>query len=166
MASRSPRPSSRCRPTLTMPSARPPRMPARIAGLEVKRIINEPTAAALAYGLDNGKAQTVMVYDLGGGTFDVSLIRNRRWHRAGACPPAAITTSAATTSMPRIVQLAGGQLQGCPRCGSDHRPRGHAAPAGGSRKGEERAFHRHPDRAEPAVHHHRAGRAHCTCRPP
>lgn len=47
----------------------------RIAGLEVRRIINEPTAAALAYGLDNGKTQNVMVYDLGGGTFDVSLIR-------------------------------------------------------------------------------------------
>ena len=47
----------------------------RIAGLEVKRIINEPTSAALAYGLDNGRTQTVMVYDLGGGTFDVSLIR-------------------------------------------------------------------------------------------
>ena len=47
----------------------------RIAGLEVRRIINEPTAAALAYGLDNGRTQTVMVYDLGGGTFDVSLIR-------------------------------------------------------------------------------------------
>ena len=47
----------------------------RIAGLNVRRIVNEPTAAALAYGLDNGRAQTVMVYDLGGGTFDVSLIR-------------------------------------------------------------------------------------------
>ncbi|MDD5859427.1 MAG: molecular chaperone DnaK [Eubacteriales bacterium] len=46
----------------------------RIAGLDVKRIINEPTAAALAYGLDNEKDQTIMVYDLGGGTFDVSLI--------------------------------------------------------------------------------------------
>lgn len=46
----------------------------KIAGLEVKRIINEPTAAALAYGLDNEKEQTIMVYDLGGGTFDVSLI--------------------------------------------------------------------------------------------
>ncbi len=45
-----------------------------IAGLEVKRIINEPTAAALAYGLDNGKEQKIMVYDLGGGTFDVSII--------------------------------------------------------------------------------------------
>ena len=47
----------------------------RIAGLNVKRIINEPTAAALAYGLDNSKTQKVMVYDLGGGTFDVSLIQ-------------------------------------------------------------------------------------------
>ena len=47
----------------------------RIAGLNVKRIINEPTAAALAYGLDNGKTQKVMVYDLCGGTFDVSLIQ-------------------------------------------------------------------------------------------
>ena len=46
----------------------------RIAGLEVKRIINEPTAAALAYGLDNEKEQKIMVYDLGGGTFDVSII--------------------------------------------------------------------------------------------
>lgn len=46
----------------------------RIAGLDVKRIINEPTAAALAYGLDNEKEQKVMVYDLGGGTFDVSVI--------------------------------------------------------------------------------------------
>ena len=46
----------------------------RIAGLDVKRIINEPTAAALAYGLDNEKEQKIMVYDLGGGTFDVSII--------------------------------------------------------------------------------------------
>ena len=46
----------------------------KIAGMEVKRIINEPTAAALAYGIDKGADQKIMVYDLGGGTFDVSVI--------------------------------------------------------------------------------------------
>ncbi|MEG0663734.1 MAG: Hsp70 family protein, partial [Clostridia bacterium] len=47
----------------------------RIAGLDVKRIINEPTAAALAYGVDKEEDQKIMVYDLGGGTFDVSILR-------------------------------------------------------------------------------------------
>ena len=46
----------------------------RIAGFDVKRIINEPTAAALAYGLDKSESQRVAVYDLGGGTFDISIL--------------------------------------------------------------------------------------------
>src|SRR5438105_2524247 len=46
----------------------------KIAGLDVKRIINEPTAAALAYGLDKKKDETIAVYDFGGGTFDISVL--------------------------------------------------------------------------------------------
>ena len=55
-------------------SARRPKTPGKIAGLEVKRIINEPTAAALAYGLDKKKDETIAVYDFGGGTFDISIL--------------------------------------------------------------------------------------------
>ena len=70
----------------------------KIAGLEVKRIINEPTAAALAYGLDKETEQKIMVYDLGGGTFDVSILEtatasSKFWL------PQATTVWAATTSM-------------------------------------------------------------------
>ena len=59
----------------------------KIAGLEVLRIINEPTAAALAYGVDKEHEQKVMVYDLGGGTFDVSILEHWRRHcrSAGHC---------------------------------------------------------------------------------
>ena len=66
--------SSPCRPTSTTASARRPRTPARSPGLEVLRIINEPTAAALAYGLDKKKDEKIAVFDLGGGTFDISIL--------------------------------------------------------------------------------------------
>ena len=57
----------------------------KIAGLEVKRIINEPTAAALAYGLDKETDQKIMVYDLGGGTFDVSVLEIGDGRHRGPC---------------------------------------------------------------------------------
>lgn len=52
-------------------------LPGKIAGLEVLRIVNEPTAAALAYGLQRKHHETILVFDLGGGTFDVSLLEVR-----------------------------------------------------------------------------------------
>ncbi len=70
----------------------------KIAGLDVKRIINEPTAAALAYGLDKEQAQKIMVYDLGGGTFDVSIIEMRRRRASRFWPPTATPIWAAMTS--------------------------------------------------------------------
>ena len=57
-----------------MPSDKRPKDAGQIAGLEVARIINEPTAAALAYGLDKKKDEKIIVFDLGGGTFDVSVL--------------------------------------------------------------------------------------------
>ena len=63
----------------------------RIAGLEVVRILNEPTAAALAYGADRRGDRTILIYDLGGGTFDVSLVRSRT--RSPRSSPATATTS-------------------------------------------------------------------------
>ena len=74
-ASRSSAPSSPCRPISTTPPATATKDAARLAGLEVLRLVNEPTAAALAYGLDKGAEGLYAVYDLGGGTFDISLLR-------------------------------------------------------------------------------------------
>ena len=57
----------------------------KIAGLDVKRIINEPTAAALAYGVDKENAQKILVFDLGGGTFDVSILDIERRRNRSSC---------------------------------------------------------------------------------
>ena len=73
----------------------------KIAGLDVKRIINEPTAAALAYGLDNEKEQKIMVYDLGGGTFDVSIIDIGDGGHRSTFPQPETTSSVVTTSTRR-----------------------------------------------------------------
>ena len=66
--------SLRFRRILTIRSARRQRTPGEIAGLKVRRIINEPTAAALAYGLNKQKNEKIVVYDFGGGTFDISVL--------------------------------------------------------------------------------------------
>jgi molecular chaperone DnaK len=69
----------------------------KIAGLEVKRIVNEPTAAALAYGLDKKKDELIAVYDFGGGTFDISILEVGE-NVVEVISPTATRTSAATTS--------------------------------------------------------------------
>ena len=110
-----------------------------IAGLTVQRIVNEPTAAALAYGLDKGDDQTILVFDLGGGTFDVSLLEigegvvevkatsgdnhlgGDDWDHAGR-------------------RLDGQEVQGQQRRGPGHRQDRQAAPAGGRREGQDRAL--------------------------
>ena len=66
--------SSQFRPTLTIRKEQSTQDAGRIAGLDVKRIIPEPTAAALAYGLDKGNDKKIAVFDLGGGTFDISIL--------------------------------------------------------------------------------------------
>ena len=139
------------------PSARPPRTPAPSPGLEVMRIINEPTAAALAYGLDKKKDGTIAVFDFGGGTFDISILEvsegvvevkstNGDTHLGG-------------DNVDQLAhRLAGG---GVPEAGG-HRSaqagRRHAAAEGGRREGQVRAELHHPDRHQPAVHHRRRQR--------
>ncbi len=68
-------PSSPCRRTSTMPSAKPPKTPGRSLAWKSLRLVNEPTAAALAYGLHEKQRGQVAVYDLGGGTFDISVLK-------------------------------------------------------------------------------------------
>ncbi len=70
--------SSPCRRISTTRSARRPRTPRKLAGLNVLRLLNEPTAAAIAYGLDNASEGIYAVYDLGGGTFDISILKLSR----------------------------------------------------------------------------------------
>ena len=113
-----------------------------IAGLNVLRIVNEPTAAALAYGLDKGEQeQTILVFDLGGGTFDVSLLEIGEGV-VEVKATAATTTSAATTgtsgSSTHLVDTFNAQQRHRPDQGQD----GHAAAAGGRGEGQDRAVRR------------------------
>jgi molecular chaperone DnaK len=123
-----------------------------IAGLNVKRIINEPTAASLAYGIDKEEDQKIMVYDLGGGTFDVSIIE------MGDGVTEVLATNGDThlggdDFDQRVIDWMADAFQKRER----HRPAqgqdGRAAPQGSGRKGQDRAFQRDEQPDQPAVHH-------------
>ena len=124
----------------------------RIAGLEVKRIINEPTASALAYGLDKKKDEKIAVYDLGGGTFDISILElgegvfevkstNGDTHLGG------------DDFDQRVIDWLLGEFKKDQGDRPVERPAGDAAPQGGGREGEDRALLDVADRDQPAVHH-------------
>ena len=130
----------------------------QIAGLEVLRIINEPTAAALAYGLDKKKDELVAVYDLGGGTFDISILQlgegvfevkatNGDTHLGGDDFDVADH------------RLAHRGVQEGPGHRSEERPHGPSASEGIRGEGEDRALQHAADRDQPAVHHGGPGRS-------
>ena len=123
----------------------------KIAGLDVKRIINEPTAAALAYGVDKEAEQKVMVYDLGGGTFDVSILdigdgvievlaTNGNTHLGG-------DDFDERHELPRIRVQEGRGHRPVQRQGR------HAETEGSRREGQDRAVRRHLHQHQPPVYH-------------
>ena len=129
----------------------------KIAGLEVKRIINEPTAASLAYGLDKESDQTILVFDLGGGTFDVSVLEIGDGvfevkatagdnHLGGDNFDKAIVDWLVT----EFKKSQGDR--------PERRPDGAAASLRGGREGEDRAVDDAGDADQPAVHHRRRKR--------
>ena len=136
----------------------------KIAGLDVKRIINEPTAASLAYGLDKESDQTILVFDLGGGTFDVSVLEIGDGvfevkatagdnHLGGDnFDKAIVDWLVSEFKRDQGIDLASG-------------PDGAAAPLRGGREGQDRALHHAGDADQPAVHHGRPVRARSTSTP-
>ena len=124
----------------------------RIAGLEVLRIINEPTAAALAYGLDKKSAGTVVVYDLGGGTFDVSVLE------IGDGVFEVKSTNGDTflggeDFDARVIDYLASEFKARPGHRSALRQAGPPAPEGSRGKGQDRAVDRQGNRDQPALHH-------------
>ena len=133
----------------------------KIAGLDVKRIINEPTAASLAYGLDKETDQTILVFDLGGGTFDVSVLEIGD----GVFE---VKSTAGDNHLggdnfdKAIVDWLAGRVQARPGHRPDAGPDGPPAPLRGRREGQDRAVDRAGVADQPAVHHRRPGRARST----
>ena len=135
----------------------------QIAGLDVLRIVNEPTAAALAYGLDKKKDETIAVYDFGGGTFDISVLEvgegvvevkatNGDTHLGGDnLDQRVMDWIVAEFKKDQGIDLVEGQD-------------GAAAPEGGRGEGEVRAVDDARDGDQPAVRHRRRLAAPSTCR--
>ena len=130
----------------------------KIAGLDVKRIINEPTAASLAYGLDKESDQTILVFDLGGGTFDVSVLEIGD----GVFE---VKSTAGDNHLggdnfdKAIVDWLVAEFKKSPGHRPVRRPDGAPAPLRGGREGQDRALHHAGDADQPAVHHRRRLRA-------
>jgi len=122
----------------------------RIAGLDVKRIINEPTASALAYGLDKKHDEKIAVYDLGGGTFDISILELARASSRSRRPTATRTSRRRLRSARH--RMAAGRVQARRRDRPSKRPAGAPAAQRSRREGQDRAVHDDDDRDQPAVH--------------
>ena len=133
----------------------------KIAGLEVLRIINEPTAAALAYGLDKKKEEKIAVFDLGGGTYDISVLElaegvfevkstNGDTHLGG------------DDFDQRLIDWLVDRVQEGPGHRPLQGPDGAPAPEGGRGEGQDGAVEHHADRHQPAVHHGGPERARST----
>ena len=127
----------------------------KIAGLEVLRIINEPTAAALAYGLDKKERRDDRRLRPRRRHLRHLHPRARRRHLPGASPPTATPTSAATTSTSAIIDWLVDEFKKRPGHRPAPGPHGPAAPEGSGGEGEDRAFDRPADGHQPAVHHRR-----------
>ena len=137
----------------------------KIAGLDVKRIINEPTAAALAYGLDKESEQKIMVYDLGGGTFDVSILD------IGDGVIEVLATAGDThlggdDFDQRIMDYLVAEFKKAEGIDLSKRQGRYAAPEGSCREGQDRAVRRYLHQHQPALYHRRRHRPQASGRDP
>jgi molecular chaperone DnaK len=130
----------------------------KIAGLEVLRIINEPTAAALAYGLDKNDGKTIAVYDLGGGTFDVSILEIGDGVFEVKSTNGDTFLGGEDFDM-RLVDYLADEFKKETGHRPEERQAGPAAPEGSCREGQDRAVVLLADRNQPALHHRRCVRS-------
>ncbi len=133
----------------------------KIAGLEVLRIINEPTAAALAYGIDKEDGKTIAVYDLGGGTFDVSVLEIGDGVFEVKSTNGDTFLGGEDFDM-RDRRISRGRVQEEGEHGSPDRQARSAASEGSCRKGEDRTVELGTDRSQPALHHRTHAKAEAT----